>query len=153
MLDISTISSSIFIGTNCWKRNCHGMQASILIHNSLLKWTAREEFLPWVYAPTPASGATTAHTGRSKGTLLGKSQGGAGGINPWLNNSSFKAHSGELLLSIKWILLIYYHHVFSHSQIFRCLCFHLAKAKATGGPMKLWVRFVWIKLILFSLCH
>lgn len=62
--------------------------------------TAREAFLPWMYAPTPARGVTTAQTGRGEGTLLGKSQGGAGGINPWLNNSPFKAHSAELLLSI-----------------------------------------------------
>lgn len=45
-LDISTISSSIFLRTNCWKRNCRGMQASILIHNTLLKWLHGKHSFP-----------------------------------------------------------------------------------------------------------
>lgn len=53
-----------------------------------------------MYVRTPATGVTTAHIDRGKDTLLGRNKGGGGGINPWLNNSPFKAHSEGLLLSI-----------------------------------------------------
>lgn len=109
------------------------MQASILLHNSLLKQTAGETFLPWIYLWLPPSEVTSMHMGKGKDAVLHRSKGDAGGIKCWHNNW------------VDWFIPITYF----PSQIFRCLC--LCLAKATVGPVKVWLPGLCEFLISFFL--
>lgn len=127
------------------------MQASIF-WSTMVYWSGlhgKHSFPGWMDVWT-ANGLTTALTGRGKHTLLGNSKGVAGEINPWLKNSPFKTHSEELQLSIKLVWLVNYCCMFSQSNL---QMFMFSLGKSYRKAVELWVRLVWIKLILFSLYY